>query len=189
MTSKTAPGAAARPAGAAASRKRPQPAVDAARSVEFLEHLARTGSVTIACERAGLARSAVYARRERSRPFREAWKRAVDLGVESLHDRAMERALEGEERPVIKDGEQVATVRRFDNRLVLALLRAHRGGFGATPAAPAPERAAELLQRFREAEKRLANHRAYQARRQRKADERAAMAAETTTRPGATDDE
>ena len=169
----------------APSRKRPQPAVDTERSVVFLEHLARTGSVTIACERAGIVRSAVYARRDRSRPFREAWNRALDLGVERLHDRAMERAMEGEERPVIKDGEQVATVRRFDNRLLLAMLRAHRAGFGAAPGAPASERSSDLLQRFREAEKRLANHRADQARRQRKAAERAG----TRAASGGTDGE
>lgn len=174
MTNKTALGAATRSASRACARKRPEPAVDSARSVVFLEHLARTGSVTIACERAGIARSAVYARRDRNRPFREAWKRAIDLGVERLHDQAMERAMEGEERPVIKDGEQVATVRRFDNRLVLAMLRAHRSGFGAPPSAPTSERSSDLLRRFRQAEKRLANHRSHQARRNRKTMARAA---------------
>jgi len=154
----------------APARKRPQPRIDAGRADLFLQHLAVTGSVTIAAERAGVARSAVYARRERNKTFRDAWQRAVDLGVEHLHDRAMERALEGEERPVIRDGEQVATVRHYDNRLLLSLLRAHRPGFGGDRQAASNDRSVDLLRRLKAAEKRLANHRSERSRRKRRAD-------------------
>ena len=48
---------------------------------------------------------------------------ALDLGVERLQDDAMRRALDGVERPVWRNGEQVGTVQQYDNRLLQFLLQ------------------------------------------------------------------
>lgn len=66
---------------------------------DFIEWLARTGSVSAAAEAAGLARTQVYERRRTHKRFAQAWSKALSLGVDGLHDKAMNRAMEGDERP------------------------------------------------------------------------------------------
>ena len=59
---------------------------------DFIEWLARTGSVTDAAEHAGLSRTLLYQRRRTHTGFASAWKKALSLGVDRLHDKAMSRA-------------------------------------------------------------------------------------------------
>ncbi|MDP1961522.1 MAG: hypothetical protein Q8K93_04895 [Reyranella sp.] len=59
----------------------------------FFHHLGRTGSVTVAADRAQLRRSSLYQRRQDDEEFAERWARALDLGVERLQDNAMNRTL------------------------------------------------------------------------------------------------
>ncbi len=92
----------------------------------FFHHLGRTGSVTVAARRAQLRRSSLYERRQNDDEFAERWSRALDLGVERLQDNAMNRAMNGTEKPVWRNGRQVGSVRQFDNKLLQFLLRAHR---------------------------------------------------------------
>lgn len=128
----------------------------------FIEWLARTGSVTAAAEAAGIPRSMVYERRQTHKLFARAWSRALSLGVDGLHDKAMHRAMEGEERPVVRNGELVATERRFDSRLVQFLLKAHKPEFnGGAPTASESEQV-EMARRLKAAAKRLEAHRARQ---------------------------
>ena len=101
----------------------PLPAV---RVNAFFHHLGRTGSVTVAANRAHLRRSTLYERRQNDEEFAERWARALDLGVERLQDNAMNRAMNGTEKPVWRNGQQVGSVRQFDNKLLQFLLRAHR---------------------------------------------------------------
>ncbi len=144
-------------------RKRPQPNPEALKLKDFLHHLAATGSVTIAAERAGLERTHVYRKRRTNKAFAKGWKEALEIGVEALHDQAMLRAIEGEERPVIRGGEEIATVRRFDNGLLKLLLQAHLPGLASAPAdAGAPE-PAELQRHMKAAEERARRHRAQRA--------------------------
>lgn len=63
-----------------------------ARVNAFFHHLGRTGSVTVAANRAQLRRSTLYERRQDDEEFAERWARALDLGVERLQDNAMNRA-------------------------------------------------------------------------------------------------
>lgn len=51
---------------------------------------------------------------------------ALDRGLERLEDCAIERAIMGEERPVVRGGKVVATWRRYDTQLILFLLRQRR---------------------------------------------------------------
>ena len=102
----------------------------AAKVNAFFHHLGRTGSVTVAANRAQLRRSTLYERRQDDEEFAERWARALDLGVERLQDNApsftMNRALNGTPKPVWRNGQEVGSVRQFDNRLLQFLLKAHR---------------------------------------------------------------
>lgn len=130
---------------------------------DFIEWLARTGSVTDAAEHAGLARTQVYDRRRTHKGFAAAWKKALSLGVDGLHDKAMRRAMEGDERPIVRNGEQVATERRYNDRLVQFLLKAHKPEFAIGASATSESEQAELARRLKAAQKRLNAHRARQA--------------------------
>jgi len=126
----------------------------------FLHHLGRTGSVTLAAARAGLRRSTLYKLKADDAAFAGRWAEAVDLGVERLQDDAMRRALHGTERAIFRNGQQVGTVRQYDNRLLQFLLRAHRPEIyadkGRAAAASLPF---DLVKRTAEAEKRAEAHR------------------------------
>jgi hypothetical protein len=129
---------------------------------DFIEMLARTGSVSQAAEAAGLGRTQVYERRRASKRFAAAWSKALSLGVDSLHDKAMQRAMEGDERQIVRKGELVATERRFNDGLMKFLLKAHKPEFaGSAPTASESEQEA-LAKRLKAARKRLDAHRARQ---------------------------
>ena len=128
----------------------------------FIEQLARTGSVTAAAEQVGLGRTQLYERRRTHKRFAVAWNKALAIGVERLHDDAMRRALEGDERPIVRRGEILGTERRFDNRLLQFLLKAHKPEFnGAVPKVSESEQEA-MAKRLKAAAKRLQVHRARQ---------------------------
>ena len=55
--------------------------------------------------------------------FRAAWDAALDLGVRRIEDAAMDRALYGTEETIHYHGEHVATRRRYNERLVMFILR------------------------------------------------------------------
>lgn len=107
----------------------------------FIAALAASGIVTQAAREIGASLEALY--RLRNMPgaegFAAAWEAAIDRGMQRLEDCALERALAGEERPVVRGGEVVTTWRRYDTQLLLFLLRQRRGHrYGAAERA-APE--------------------------------------------------
>jgi hypothetical protein len=95
----------------------------------FIEVLAATGSVAEAARQAGASRQAFYAFRNRDggRDFGTAWDHALSLATEQLCDVAYERALYGVEEPVFYHGEQIGTRRRYNDRLLMMLLRVRAG--------------------------------------------------------------
>ncbi|MDP2376426.1 hypothetical protein [Reyranella sp.] len=164
MSTKPAGKKAAR-GGTPAPNKKPRrrnPRLTDQRADAFIEHLARTGSVTVAAEQAGIGRTQIYEHRRTHKRFAKAWTKALGLGVERLHDNAITRALEGDERPIVRKGEVIGTERRIDNRLVQFLLKVHKPEFsGGAPAASQSEQEA-LAKRLKAAAKRLEAHRARQ---------------------------
>ncbi|MFM2370922.1 MAG: hypothetical protein RIS85_644, partial [Pseudomonadota bacterium] len=58
--------------------------------------------------------------------FAAAWDAAVERGISRLEDCALERAIAGEERPVVWDGQVVTTWKRYDTSLLMFLLRQRR---------------------------------------------------------------
>lgn len=102
----------------------------------FIAALAASGIVTQAAREIGASLEALY--RLRNMPgaegFAAAWEAAIDRGMQRLEDCALERALAGEERPVVRGGEVVTTWRRYDTQLLLFLLRQRRGHrYGGAP--------------------------------------------------------
>ncbi|MEZ5744515.1 MAG: hypothetical protein R3D89_12535 [Sphingomonadaceae bacterium] len=66
---------------------------------------------------------------------------AIDRGIARLEDCALERALTGEERPVVSQGKLVTTYTRYDTQLILFFLRQrlhHRYGEISDPKPGSP---------------------------------------------------
>lgn len=91
----------------------------------FIEALADTGSVEAACRHVNMSTAGAYRIRRlpEATSFREAWAAALDLGVQRLEDVAMERALNGVEEPYCVRGEEVFTRTRYNDRLLMFMLR------------------------------------------------------------------
>ena len=99
------------------------------RQVAFIAALAATGIVTQAARTIGASLEALYMLRNRpgAEGFALAWEGALDRGLARLEDCALERAIAGEERPVVRGGEVVTIWRRYDTQLITFLLRHRRG--------------------------------------------------------------
>ena len=98
------------------------------RQRKFIEVLADTGSVRQAALAAQMSQQSCY--RLRRSPGAEAFARAWDAGIEEasrrLVDIAFERAVQGVADPVFdKDGACIAVRRKYNDRLLMFLLRAH----------------------------------------------------------------
>ncbi|WP_298333850.1 hypothetical protein [uncultured Erythrobacter sp.] len=95
------------------------------RQQAFIEALADTGSVAAACKVVDMSTvGAYYLRRQKgAESFREAWRKALDLGVQRLEDVAMDRALNGVDEPVYSYGELVGVRKKVNDRLLMFMLR------------------------------------------------------------------
>ena len=98
------------------------------RQREFIATLAATGIVTQAARAIGASLEALYKIRGRTgaEGFAAAWEAAIERGFSRLEDCALERAIAGEERPVVWDGKVVTTWKRYDTALLVFLLRQRR---------------------------------------------------------------
>lgn len=101
------------------------------RQRKFIEILADTGSVSEAAKLVHMSQQSCY--RLRRAPGAEAFARAWDAAIEEasrrLVDIAFERAVRGVADPVFdKDGACIAVRRRYNDRLLMFLLRAHHPG-------------------------------------------------------------
>lgn len=95
----------------------------------FIAELAASGIVTQAARTIGASLEALYRLRNRkgAEGFAQAWERALERGVARLQDCALERAIQGEERPLLgRSGEVVAHWTRYDTGLITFLLRQRR---------------------------------------------------------------
>ena len=91
----------------------------------FIEALADTGSVKAAAHAVNMAPEGAYQlrRHPEGREFRKAWEAALKCGIQRLEDVAMDRALNGVEMPVYYHGELIGTHRKYNDRLLMFLLR------------------------------------------------------------------
>jgi len=96
-----------------------------ARQTAFVEALADTGSVAAACKVVDMSTNGAYYLRRQpgAEEFREAWQRALDLGVQRIEDVAMDRALNGVEEPLYSYGKLIGSRKRYNDRLLMFMLR------------------------------------------------------------------
>lgn len=90
--------------------------------------LAATGIVTQAARHIGASLEALYRLRGQrgAEGFAAAWEAAIDRGMARLEDCALERAILGEERPIVRNGEVIGTWRWHNSALLMFLLRQRR---------------------------------------------------------------
>ncbi|URW74560.1 hypothetical protein M9980_08205 [Sphingomonas donggukensis] len=116
----------------------------------FIAALAETGSVKAAAGRINMSpEGAYYLRRQPgAESFAAAWEVALDHGVQSLADIAIERAREGVPVPVFWKGEQVGEKRWYNDRLLMFILRHHLPRrYGALAALPTGTRHPDTIAR------------------------------------------
>ncbi|MFN3425649.1 MAG: hypothetical protein ACK40C_13185 [Novosphingobium meiothermophilum] len=94
----------------------------------FIAVLAATGIVSHAARSIGASMEALYKLRHRAgaEDFARAWDAAVERGYSRLEDCALERAIAGEERPIVSGGQVVGTWTHHNTALLMFLLRARR---------------------------------------------------------------
>jgi hypothetical protein len=88
----------------------------------FLQVLADTGRVSMACEYAGRTRQSAYALRARDRLFAAGGDAAALMARNLLADDLYEKAIDGVTDTVVRDGKVIAERRRFDWRLSTSVL-------------------------------------------------------------------
>ncbi len=94
--------------------------------VTFLEILRETANVTEAATAAGISRTCAYEHRADELDFAAEWNDAVEEATDKLEREARRRAVEGWEEPVFHKGEVVGGVRKYSDRMLELLLKAHR---------------------------------------------------------------
>ncbi len=90
----------------------------------FIEKLSRIGVVTAAAKAVGKSAKSAYRLRERhdAASFRRAWDFALEMGKGLAMDCAIERAIDGYDEPVFRDGKQIGVRHRYDNTLLRTAL-------------------------------------------------------------------
>ena len=92
----------------------------------FIEALAETGNVASSCRATGIPRTTAYRQRDCSPKFKSDWDEAIDIAVDLLEGEARRRAIEGVLEPVFQQGKKVGVIRRYSDKLLELLLKAHK---------------------------------------------------------------
>ena len=99
----------------------------------FLKALALSGNITRAAREAGVKRRVMVARQAADPDFAARMREACDEAIDLLEAEARRRALDGVEEPIIRGGDflrqddgSIAVIRRYSDRLLELLLKAHR---------------------------------------------------------------
>ena len=91
----------------------------------FIEALRTTGNVTRAAQYAGRSRNQAYHVRRHSEDFAAQWDEALGEGIDILEAEARRRAFTGIDKPVFYKGKVVGSTKKYSDRLLMFLLRAH----------------------------------------------------------------
>lgn len=96
-----------------------------ARQRGFIEALADLGSVEAAARAVDMSSVGAYQLRRQpgAEEFRKAWEAALQLGVQRIEDVTMDRALNGVEEPLYSYGKFIGTRTRYNDRLLMFILR------------------------------------------------------------------
>ena len=107
------------------SRKRRANAPTPRQLNAFLRTLDRTGSVAFAARRIGVSWDTRYRLKRRDPGFAARWGDALEVATDRLHDEVVRRSMEGTQRAIFYRGREVASVRDYDDGLLMFLLRQH----------------------------------------------------------------
>jgi hypothetical protein len=91
----------------------------------FLQCYSETWSVTAAAKRCAVSRASHYKRLERDPRYRAAFEDAEALIGATIHAEICRRALEGWDTPVFWQGKQCGSIRKYSDRLLVLLAKAH----------------------------------------------------------------
>ena len=91
--------------------------------VKVIAELHKDGNVKSALKAAAAARGWVYRWRQNDSDFHDAFEDARSCGREVLIDEAHRRAYSGVEEPVFYKGEEVATIRKYSDTLLMFLIK------------------------------------------------------------------
>lgn len=92
------------------------------RRAKFCDQLAHHGNVRLAARAAGVSPQTAYRARRSCPDFAACWDAALVLARDVAEQVLADRAINGVEEAVYYHGEEVATRRRYDSRLLLAHL-------------------------------------------------------------------
>jgi len=90
----------------------------------FLAALSMCHSPELAARHTRISCQMAYYHRKHDPQFGEQWDQAREYGIEMLHARAFQRALEGDLEPVYYMGVPVGYIRKFSDKLQIEMLRA-----------------------------------------------------------------
>ena len=96
-----------------------------AKAENFLSVLAETCNVSEACRRSRVPMTVAYRRRKMDAAFRAEWLEAIAIGYHRLEGVLLQRAFDGTERVVTKNGSE-ERMREYPNHIALQLLKMHR---------------------------------------------------------------
>ena len=98
------------------------------RQKKFIAALAASGIVTQAALAIGASTDALYKLRQKpgAEGFRAAWDKAIDRGVQRLEDCALQRAIEGVDKPIVSLGKVLGWHKVHNEGLVMFFLRNRR---------------------------------------------------------------
>ena len=91
--------------------------------VLVVRELMKHGNVSQALRKAKAGRGWVYRRRKEDADYHDAFEEARLCGIEVLKDEAHRRAYEGILEPVFYQGDEVATVRKYSDTLLMFLIK------------------------------------------------------------------
>lgn len=84
------------------------------------------GSISAACEAAGISRATAYNHRKSHPDFARAWDEIQEKLIDELEQELFRRAAQGVERPVYQGGRKVGVVREFSDTLLIFAMKANR---------------------------------------------------------------
>jgi hypothetical protein len=93
---------------------------------QFLAVVAKTANVSEACRRINMSRTGVHNARNAHPEFAAAWDEALEVATDALAREARRRAIEGWNEPVFHQGRKCGVIRRYSDRMLELLLKAHR---------------------------------------------------------------
>lgn len=95
----------------------------------FLMTLAAKGAtVSTACRAAGIDSATAYNWKKDDKEFAEAWNMCYEEGTDVLVEEATRRGVEGIDKAIFYQGEEVATVKEYSDTLLTTQLKARRPG-------------------------------------------------------------